>query len=194
MLTQIVRTQVTVGPPLGAQIIRARHQRTTRKLTYLLLYLAACLAASPAAADPISPTPSFFFAGNLDFTVTGGTLRTESNSGNSCAVTNSSSSTLNGVPPGATVTAAYLYWAGSGSTTDTVVRFQSSVVSASRSFSETFNFGTLSFDFFSGFADVTGLVSGNGTYTFSDLTVTNTDQGTTSPYCSRSAVLSGWGM
>ncbi len=194
MLTQSVRTQATVCSLLGGTVRRAPRLQTRHRLTALVLALLTGVTGPLAHADPISPTPSFFFAGNLDFTVTGGTLRTESNSGNSCAVTNSSTGTLTGVPPGATVAAAYLYWAGSGSTPDNAVRFQSSVVSASRTFSETFNFGTLRFDFFSGFADVTGLVSGNGTYTFSDLTVTNTDQGTTSPYCSRAAVLSGWGM
>lgn len=153
-----------------------------------------CALPIAASADPISTSPRFFFAGNVNYTVTAGTLRTAANNTNACAVGNASSATLTGVPGDATVTAAYLYWAGSGATADNSVTFNGTGVSASRTFSENFSLGALSLDFFSGFADVTGLVSGNGIYTFQDLSVTNTDQGANAPYCTRSAVLSGWGL
>lgn len=147
-----------------------------------------------AIADPVSTAPRFTFAGNMDFVVTGGTLRTQPNTGNSCAVTNSDSSTLSGIPFGATIVAAYLYWAGSGPTADLDITFQGLPLTASRSFSDNYSLPGISLDFFSGFADVTSRITGNGTYSFADLTVTNTDIGGNGDYCSRSAVLSGWGL
>lgn len=147
-----------------------------------------------AVADPISPTPRFSFAGNIDYTVVGATLRTEPNSGNSCAVNTSASATLGSVPPGANVVIAYLYWAGSGPNPDNSVIFNGSPVSADRQFTENFSLPGLNLDFFSGFADVTSLVSGNGSYLLSGLDVTNTDIPNNGDYCSRSAVMSGWGM
>lgn len=172
-----------------ARGIRARHRVSACLMTI------GCLLTMPAAhGDPISTSPSFFFAGNVDYTITAGTLRTAPNGTNSCSVSNSSTATLSGIPAGATVVAAYLYWAGSGPAADNTVTFAGTTVSASRTFTETFTLAPLSLDFFSGFADVTALVSANGSYTFSDLTVTNTDLGADAPYCSRAAVLSGWGL
>lgn len=159
-------------------------------------WLCVLLLASAgfAAADPVSTAPRFTFAGNMDFAVTGGTLRTQPNTGNACAVTNSDSAALTGIPVGATVVAAYLYWAGSGPTADLNVTFAGASVSADRSFADAYTAGGLNLDFFSGFADVTSRVTGNGTYSFADLTVTNTDLGGGADYCSVSAVLSGWGL
>ncbi|MDJ0703489.1 MAG: GEVED domain-containing protein [Leptolyngbyaceae cyanobacterium MO_188.B28] len=136
------------------------------------------------------------FIGNYDHVVTGGTLRTQSDSVNACAVTNTSTSTLSGIPPTATVTAAYLYWAGSqGPSPDYNVTFEGQSISADRTFTDTFFLsGFPTFEWFQGFADVTSAVAskGNGTYTFSDLTV---DTGTTNPsMCSVSGVLSGWSL
>ena len=59
--------------------------------------------------------------GFIDYTVTGGSLRTQPNSGNACAVGGSSTGALSGIPATATVRAAYLYWAGSGSTVDSQI-------------------------------------------------------------------------
>ena len=131
------------------------------------------------------------FAGNMSFVETGGTLRTQSNAGDSCAVTNSNSAVLSGIPAGSTITAAYLYWAGSGSTPDNNVNLDGAAISADRTFTETFNFGGTNYDFFSGFEDITSQVAakGNGTYTFSNLSVNNG-----APHCAVQAVLSGWSM
>ncbi|MEM9622647.1 MAG: DUF3344 domain-containing protein [Pseudomonadota bacterium] len=145
-------------------------------------------------ADPVSPMPRFTFAGNLDFAVTGGSLRSQPNSGNSCALNPSSSATLSGIPSGSTIRAAYLYWAGSGPTADLNVTFNGLSTSADRSFTENYTIGATSVDFFGGFADVTSRVSGNGVFSVADLTVTNTDLGGGANYCSLSAVLSGWGL
>jgi uncharacterized repeat protein (TIGR01451 family) len=69
------------------------------------------------------------------------------------------------------------------------VVFQGATTNASRTFSEVFNYGGNNYYFFSGFADVTALVAGNGTYTLSGLTVE-----TGSPYCPSQAVVSGWSL
>ncbi len=144
---------------------------------------------SAEAGVPVTIYQSF--AGNMDFTATGGTLRTQSNTVNACTVTNSNSAALSGIPVGSTISAAYLYWAGSGSTPDYNVTFDGVAVSADRTFTETFTLGRT---FFSGFKNVTAQVAakGNGTYSFANLTVDNTDA--TAPYCSRQTVLSGWSL
>lgn len=155
----------------------------------VILLAFSVLFASAAFAVPVDPNPRYTFAGNVDFAVTAQTLRTESNADNSCAVGTTSSAVLSGIPAGSTIQSAFLYWAGSGPTPDLNVNFNGAARSASRSFLETFSLGALSLDFFSGFADVTAQVTGNGTYTFGGLTVT-----TTGDYCTRSAVLAGWGL
>jgi len=147
------------------------------------------------AGTPISLYESL--AGNLNYTGTGGTLRTDSNGGDACAVTNSDSASLSGIPTGATVVAAYLYWAGSYSTDggstqtapDSDITFEGTDLSADRTFVETFNYFGIDYDFFSGFKDVTGLVTSNGTYTFSNLSVNSGD-----PHCVRAAVVAGWSL
>lgn len=160
-------------------------------LTWLLL---SALAAGSTSADPVSLTPNLTFAGNVDFTVTAGSLRTQSNAGNACAVGTSDTQSLAGIPSGSTIVAAYLYWAGSGPNTDSTVTFNGSTVNADRTFTDNYSIGTIDLDFFSGFADVTSIVSGNGSYTFSGLTVTNTNLPGGGTYCTNAAVLAGWGM
>ncbi len=131
------------------------------------------------------------YTGRYDYTVTGGTLRTASNATNACSVTNTGSATLSGIPAGATVAKAYLYWAGSGSTPDYNVTFQGQSVTDVRNYTGYYEGGGISGDFFNGIADVTSIVisGGNTTYTFSDLSV---DSG--GNYCSYSIVLAGWSL
>ncbi len=170
------------------------HNGFTAAVLKRLLPVTWLVLTAAAQADPISSTPRFTFAGNLDFAVTGGTLRSQPNSGDACAVNNSDTATLSGIPGGSTVVAAFLYWAGSGPTPDNNVTFNGSGISADRTFTENYTIGAISLDFFSGFADVTGRVSGNGLYSFADLTVTNTNLGGGGSYCTSQAVLSGWGL
>jgi uncharacterized repeat protein (TIGR01451 family) len=142
---------------------------------------------SIAYADPVAFYQSF--AGNMNFQMTGASLRQNSNAGNACQVAPSRSAALTNIPVGATIRAAYLYWAGSGATADNQVVFQGVTTNATRTFSETFNsFGT-AYPFFSGFADVTAQVTGNGTYALSGLTVN-----TGSPHCPVQAVVAGWSL
>lgn len=115
---------------------------------------------------------------------------------------------VTGLPAGSTVVAAHLYWAGSYSPTDPSstattpdynVTFSTplttTAITADRTFTETFIYdfpaiGTV-FDWFSGYKDVTALVSaaGNGIYGLTDLLVN-----TASPHCDVNGVLSGWAL
>ncbi len=127
--------------------------------------------------------------GFLDYEVTGGTLRTDSNSGDPCALGASSAAALSGIPGTATVTHAFLYWAGSGAVVDDQVRLDGVNITADRTFQAQLTLGIFNYGFFGGFEDVTAQVAakGNGNYTFDSLTV---DAG--SPYCPAKGVLAGW--
>ena len=146
-----------------------------------------CLWASPGAAQTVDLFQGF--VGNLNFETTGGSLRLEPNTGNSCNVGTTSSNPINNIPATATITAAYLYWAGSGSTIDSNVTLNGNSVTADETFFQTFVAFSTNFDFFSGRADVTSLITGNGNYTFSGLTINNG-----APHCGSAAVLAGWGL
>ncbi|HZW21680.1 DUF6701 domain-containing protein [Noviherbaspirillum sp.] len=170
---------------------------TIRYAAFLLLCMALWLLARPAHADT---TPGLFssFAGHANFTGTARSLRTQSDDGNACAITTAATSAaLAGIPSGATVTAAYLYWAGSStnltSTPDYTVTFEGNTISApaSRRYTATFNYNGTNYYYFSGAADITSIVSakGNDTYTLSGLTV---NAGT--PHCTNSAVVGGWAI
>ena len=154
------------------------------------LALALGLAAPAFAQTPIALT--FSYAGNVQFTGTAGTLRAQPNSVNACALNASGSGTLT-IPAGASVVAAHLYWAGSGPTVDAQVTFAgpfgSANLVADRTFTESFVNGATTFQFFSGYEDVTAQVSSSGSYTLSNLSVTNTGS-----YCSSQAVVSGWSL
>lgn len=147
-------------------------------------------SAAPAHAGvPITLYQSF--AGNIDFVGTAGSLRV----GN-CGVASSGSGTLSGIPAGATITAAYLYWAGSGSSPDNTITFATPAsggtsVSADRTFFDDFVSSSTTYEFFSAFADVTALVAAgrNGTYTMSNLSF---DTG--APYSNVSVCLGGWSL
>lgn len=168
----------------------------------ILLGVALLLASHTANADTaISLLESF--AGNVNFVGTQGTLRTSSNTGNgfspACMLVSGATSTagsdptyadLSGVPSGATIQKAYLYWAGSGSP-DYDVTFEGTPVSASASRRYTSTAGGAS-PFFSAVADVTSIVTakGNGKYSFENLTVDNNWYA----YCNNSTVLGAWAL
>jgi hypothetical protein len=129
--------------------------------------------------------------GFVDSTVTGGTLRTQPNTGNPCLVGASSTAALAGIPAGATVVGAYLYWGGSGSTIDNAVTLDAGPLTADRTWAGRYVLGATNYDYFGGSEDVTAYVQGkrNGAYTFAGLTV---DTG--NPYCSIQAVFAGWAL
>ncbi len=131
------------------------------------------------------------FDGYMDYTSTAGTLRTQPNTGNNCAITASSSNTLTAtIPATATIDQAILYWAHSGATPDTQVTLDGTTVNAE------FVYGTslTNRTFYGGRADVTAIVTAvpnpsTYTWTFSGLTIDNTD-----PYCSSATTLGGWSL
>lgn len=152
-----------------------------------LLVLALGSAIVHAQQTPI--TRYTRLTGNINFVATGGSLRSQDNNGNACALNGSDTAALTGIPPGASVVAAYLYWGGSGATPDTSVTLNGSGVSASRTFTATYDNGGTDYPYFGAFADVTARVSGNGSFTFGGLTVN-----TGAPHCGTSAVASGWSL
>ena len=92
---------------------------------------------------------------------------------------------------GRTIRNAYLYWGGSGTTNDTSVSLNGTTVTATRTFTRTFNNGT-AYQFFGDFADVTPIVTaagGNANYTFGNLTIN-----TGAPWCASQAVVGGWAL
>jgi uncharacterized repeat protein (TIGR01451 family) len=157
--------------------------------------LAVCaivaLAVVPLAASAQQTPITRFarFTGTINFVATGGSLRTQPNTGDSCAVGASSSQALAGIPAGASIVAAYLYWGGSGAAVDANVTLNGQAVAAQRTFTATFNNAGTNFPYFGGFADITSRITGNGALTFSGLTVT-----TGAPHCGSSAVVAGWSV
>lgn len=173
--------------------VRFRKEGGVRALVLVFLLIGLLLGWQVAGADTM-PTIYRSFAGNVNFVGTQKTLRTGPNTSNSSAAgvtSGATTATLSGIPPTATILAAYLYWAGSSDTPDYTVTFQGTSVSAdpARRYTATFTSGGTDFDYFSGVADVTALVTGNGNYTFSGLTVENGD-----PWYSSQAVLAGWAL
>jgi uncharacterized repeat protein (TIGR01451 family) len=151
-----------------------------------LLLICALLGTREAGAQAI--TRFTRDAGHINFVTTGGSLRNSPNTGSPCNLNSTSTQTLSGIPATRTIRKAYLYWGASGNTADTSVTLNGSAVTASRTFTRTFNNGT-AFNYFGGFADVTTLVTGNGSYQFGGLTVSN---GT--PWCGSQAVVGGWAL
>jgi uncharacterized repeat protein (TIGR01451 family) len=151
--------------------------------------IALTLFGISAHAQQTAITRFARFTGNINFVATGGSLRTQPNTGDSCAVGASSTQALTGIPAGATIVAAYLYWGGSGATVDSSVTLNGQAVAAQRTFTATFVNGGTSFPYFGGFADITASITGNGSLTFSGLTVT-----TGAPHCGSSAVVAGWSV
>jgi hypothetical protein len=86
-----------------------------------------------AASAQQTPITRFArFTGTINFVATGGSLRTQPNGGNACAVGASSSQALAGIPAGASIVAAYLYWGGSGAAVDANVTLNGQAVAAQR--------------------------------------------------------------
>jgi len=170
-----------------------------RLLAFLvaLLLLAAVL---PARAD--TPVSLFLsFRGNVNFTGTEEVLRTKNNN-DPCSLVRYGTviyANLTGIPSGATILSAQLYWAGSGNTPDYTVNFDGYDVTAPTKSSTTINRQYTSrayanntyYNYFSGAADVTNIVKkkGNGYYSFSNLRVENG-----SPWCAVQGVVGGFAL
>lgn len=156
--------------------------------------LLLCVVALPARATFNNTAPRSTFAGTHNYVMTGGSLRSASNTTNACSLVATRTAALSGIPAGSTIAGAYLYWGGSGATTDYTVGFN-----AGNTLTSTTNVTALAGDrftetyttksFFGGFYDVTSMVTGNGNYTFGGLAV---DSG--GEYCTGQNVMSAWAL
>ncbi len=132
------------------------------------------------------------FDGYMDYTSTGGTLRTADNNTNACSITTTSSGTLTApILSGAVIEKAYLYWAHSNPTPDTQVTFEGNTVNADLMYNTSLSGSR---EFWGGLADVTTIIQGisnpsTNTYDFSGLTVDNS-----ATYCNSATVLGGWSL
>ena len=135
------------------------------------------------------------FDGDFDYTTTGGSLRTQSNSVNPCTIQATSTNTLvSPIPNTGTVAAAYLYWAHSSYVRDEQVTFEGQTVDAGFVYQSTFNASGTNLSFFGYVSDVTTLVQGvaninTNDFDFSDLTVD-----TSNNFCGTATVLGGWSL
>ncbi|MFL6709164.1 MAG: hypothetical protein ACJ8HI_13245, partial [Massilia sp.] len=129
-------------------------------LRCLALLLLVCVL--PARADtPIALYKSF--AGNVNFTGAQVTMRNGANgsSAGACSLyapATTLTAKLTGLPTGAIVLSAQLYWAGSGGTPDYTVNFEGLPVTATTA--RRYTSGTIGggYDYFSGAYDVTSQV------------------------------------
>jgi MSHA biogenesis protein MshQ len=175
---------------------------TRRRFLVALAGLAATagilLAPVPARAGT-PPALAETHAGRVNFVGTAGSLRRDPDSGDACAVDDLDTAVLSGLPAGATIRAARLYWAGSWSDDprstqripDWSVTLDGATVDADTRFTEFRGTGRNRQDWFGGRADVTALVAakGNGAYTFGDLSVN-----TARPHCGAQTVVAGWSL
>ncbi len=133
------------------------------------------------------------FNGYFDYALTGGTLRTNDDATDPCAVTTTSSNTLTtAITPGATIDRAYLFWAHSGFTSDEQVTFEGQTVNAT----VTKQYHSQQISFFGMLADVTTIIQGianpsTNVYDFEDLTIDNDN--IDSFFCG-STTLGGWAL
>jgi uncharacterized repeat protein (TIGR01451 family) len=153
-----------------------------------IFFLAFLFSAHALVADTVVLRDSF--AGNINYVVTGGTMRTADDATNPCSMNNGTlSGTISGIPAGAVIEGAILYWAGSGTAHDYTVTFNGNSVTADRQFVEIFNSGGTDYEMFGGAKHVQAYITGNGTYTFTGLTVN-----TGAPWSGNSTCLGGWGL
>ena len=132
------------------------------------------------------------FNGRYDFTFIGNTMNLGENNitpGCEDLLVTSSSAVLN-LNAGQQIVKAYLYWAGAG-TGDLNVSLNTVAITSQLTYQRTFN----ELVFFSAFADVTQqlITTGNGTYTLSDLDISQTLINN-SAYCDSRTNFAGWAM
>ena len=137
------------------------------------------------------------FNGQYNFTAIGNTLNTGANA---CNILTQSSANLT-LTANQDLVAARLYWSGSGGDllfpADNNVTLNGTDVSAERTFTE----NSVGLTFFGAYADVTDIVAanGNGTYTLSNLDLTNNiynppGPGNSSQYCNQTVDYGGWSI
>jgi MSHA biogenesis protein MshQ len=167
--------------------------RLLRLLSLLLL-----LACAGARADT-SMTLFKTVTGNVNYVGSQATLRNPGNgNGNQCRTLNSGQfvyATISGIPAGAVVQSAQVYFAGSGYSYQYSFYMENTLVTApsARRYSSVTD-GTSGLEYFAFGADVTSIVNAksggpNGTYSFYGIQV---DEG--NPWCSNSGVVGGYAL
>ncbi len=169
------------------------NELTTVKLNFILLIFGI---TSLFSCSSFGQNVSLYnqYNGRYDFTFIGNTMNLGENNitaGCEDLLVTSSAATLN-LNTSLIIQNAYLYWAGSG-LGDFNVQLNSVSVTAQRTFSNISISSGL--PYFSAFADVTSQIisTGNGTYTLSDLDISQTliDE---SGYCNNRTNFAGWAM
>lgn len=135
--------------------------------------------------------------GYFDYTVAGGTFRTQSNTVDPCAITPTSSGTVTStIPAGATIKRAYLYWAHSNTNPDNNVTFEGQPVQADNIYGASFFNAALggSVQFYGYISDVTNIVATvtDPTTNIYDVTDLNINNG--GDYCASATVLGSWSL
>jgi len=152
----------------------------------LLSFLALVITAQLSYSQNVSLYKQF--NGRYDYSAIGNTMNLLENGPlNDCSILTSSSAALN-LNSEATIIAAYLYWAGSG-TGDFEVQLNDVAITANRTFSDAIDDTRV---FFAAFADVTDLViaEGNTTYTLSELDLSDVIE----DYCPTGTNFAGWAI
>lgn len=159
-----------------------------------VLALAAAGLPAGAAAQALSLRQTW--EGPMGYVTAAASVRTSPNNVDPCDVVaqnRSTSLTLAGIPAGATIRNAFLYWAGSyssgGTAPDYSVSLNNNNITATSTHTSTFNNGGTPFEYFGARTDVTNRVTGNGTYTLSGLRV-HSD----APHCGSAGVVGGWAL
>lgn len=162
-----------------------------RILGVVTIYISCYFSAN---GQSITQDVGFYqqFNGRYDFTFIGNTMNLGENNitpGCEDLLVTSSSAVLN-LNAGQQIVKAYLYWAGSG-TGDLNVSLNTVGITSQITYQRTFN----ELVFFSAFADVTQqlITTGNGTYTLSDLDISQTLINN-SAYCDSRTNFAGWAM
>jgi len=156
----------------------------------LLLLLLTFFSFSKIQAQDIELYQQF--NGRFDYTAIGATLNfNENNSSSNCTIDTLPTVANLTLAPTQQLTAAYLYWAGSGEG-DFEVKLNDLSITAERTFNHTLEANNSDFLFFSAFADVTSIVEniGNGDYSLSELYLYDAIQ----PYCNYSTNFGGWAI
>ncbi len=161
------------------------------------------IAGSPLASAYEPVTLFQTFAGSLSYRAVGNTMRTTYNEDaptplacNFVATATGSAATLT-LPVGSTVEAAYLYWAGSGDDAldqvDDEVSFGITASEQTILADEIFLIDDVGNandkDYFAAYRDVTGLVTGSGSYTLKDFEIQDGP-----PWSDTQACAGGWAM
>lgn len=136
------------------------------------------------------------FNGRYDYTAIGNTLNQAENnlSQSFCEILPSSQATLN-LPTNTSITAAYLFWSGSGPG-DTTVTLNTTTIVAEDTYTVNYNAGTTNqLTYFASYAEVTNqiITEGDGTYVFSDLDIADV-LANTPGYCENRTNYAGWSL